>query len=196
MPQDYKHRAQPKGPSRRSGPCWLWFFSGVTIGLFAAGLTWLKLAPGRQVAAAPIPGFSQKTAKDRAPQSANAAPRPRFDFYTILPEMEVVIPESEMEPEAPPAPFKRAEKVPQTEGKGEAYLLQVGSFRSHADADRLKARLALLGMETEIQKVTINNRETYHRVRAGPFRSRAAVNDIRSRLKDNGINSIVIKLKG
>ena len=164
MPQDYKHRARPHAKNKRAAPCWLWFFSGMSIGLFAAGLAWLKLSPGAPGGPVPIPGFSQASAEKREPQRAAEAPAPRFDFYTILPEMEVVIPEADMQPPPPrktPPAEKRVETP--TAPSGDAYLLQVGSFRSHADADRLRARLALLGMEAEIQKVTINNRDTYHR---------------------------------
>ena len=77
-----------------------------------------------------------------------------------------------------------------------AYILQMGSFRKFVDADRMKARLALIGIETEIQKVSINNKDTYHRVRSGPYHTQSALNRIRKLAKENNINTLLIKLKG
>ncbi|MCU7946697.1 MAG: SPOR domain-containing protein, partial [Candidatus Thiodiazotropha sp. (ex Cardiolucina cf. quadrata)] len=65
----------------------------------------------------------------------------------------------------------------------------------HQDADRLKARLALIGIEAEIQKVSINNRDTYHRVRSGPYNSQNQLNAVRRLANENSITSLVIKLK-
>jgi cell division protein FtsN len=71
----------------------------------------------------------------------------------------------------------------------------VASLKNPADAERLKAKLALLGVQAQIQRVTINGRDTYHRVRAGPYRGREAVNRARTQLARNGMESITIKLK-
>ena len=71
----------------------------------------------------------------------------------------------------------------------------MGSFRKHADADRMKARLALLDIPAEIQKVTINNKDTFHRVRSGPYESQGRPNELRTRLRQNNIKSMVIRLK-
>jgi len=171
----------------------VWFSVGVLLGAFGFGLAWLKLGPGAAGPSLSIPGLQQPTpAPQPAPQSDPGAPKPRFDFYTILPEMEVVVPREEpaVVPRPAPAP-------PQTvlEG-GDSYVLQVGSFRKHADADRLKARLALMGIEADIQKVTINNKDTYHRVRSGPYRNRSDLDRVRSQLSREGIDSIAIKLEG
>jgi cell division protein FtsN len=72
----------------------------------------------------------------------------------------------------------------------------MGSFRKHQDADRLKARLALIGIEAEIQKVSINNKDTYHRVRSGPYTSQAQLNRVRKLARDNNISTLVVRLKG
>ncbi len=195
MPADYKSRANPRPRQKhQQSPCWLWFTLGVILGSFTAGLAWLKLGQG----ALDRDTASRSTAADSSPRRETDAlqrpPKPRFDFYTILPEMEVIIPDEEIEP---PATANRVpDKNPPTSGQpAEAYLVQVGSFRNHADADRMKARLALLGLEADIQRVTINNKDTFHRVRSGPFASREEVNRVRSRLSQNQISSIAIKLK-
>ena len=116
-------------------------------------------------------------------------PKPRFDFYNLLPEMEVMVPEQEIKG----TPTR--EGVKQVEKPG-TYLLQAGSFRSHQQADQLRARLALLGLETSIQSVSINSKQAWHRVRVGPFDNLRDLNAARSLLKKNGVDAILIRLKG
>ncbi len=193
MARDYKSRAHPK-PKKGQTPGWVWFATGVLVGLFAAGLVWLKLGP-------PAPGSpGPQTAAPRPEpkkEQKPLPPKPRFDFYTELPEMEVVVPEPE--PEARPGKAtQRPSAAAVTQGAptaSTAYMLQMGSFRKYADADRMKAGLALLGIEARIQKVNIDNRDIFHRVRSGPYYSSRQVNRIRARLRQNGINSLLIKLK-
>ena len=193
MPRDYKSRAASRSKAKQTAPGWVWFLGGLLVGLFFSGLAWLKLLPPapplaiqqppeQRAEAAPAPSL------EREPQ----APKPRFDFYTILPEMEVVVPE----PEPVPEPAQQTPRsVPQAKAKPAArYMLQMGSFRKFADADRLKASLALVGIEAEIQRVNIKRGETFYRVRSGPY-NRDKVNALSSRLKRNKINSLVIKLK-
>ena len=79
---------------------------------------------------------------------------------------------------------------------GDSYLLQVGSFRKRSEADRLRARLALLGVEARIQRVSIDGRDAWHRVRVGPFSDLSKANEVRARLKANQITAMVMKLKG
>jgi cell division protein FtsN len=101
--------------------------------------------------------------------------------------MEVVVPEQELSGQASP----QSGTVPTTADDGR-YLLQVGSFREMSDADQLKARLALLGVVARVQSVTVND-ATWHRVRVGPVASAREADDLRNRLADNGIDSLVLK---
>jgi cell division protein FtsN len=193
---DYKHRAMPKKKKNNdSNSGSLWFFGGFITGAFVMGLVWLKLGP--ELSSGTVPGLSQSRPQP-APARESQIPKPRFDFYTILPEMEVVIPDEEL---AAPEPAEKqdpttpaATKTLKTE-PGTAYILQMGSFRKHADADRMKARLALIGIEAEIQKVSINNNDTYHRVRSGPYSSQERLNTARRLARENNISTLVIKLK-
>ena len=77
-----------------------------------------------------------------------------------------------------------------------SYYLQVGSFKNGVQAERFRAELALQGMQTNIQTVTINNKDTYHRVRVGPFYSFEALDKTRQKLKKKGIESTPIKITG
>jgi len=198
MPRDYKGRATAKAKPGKRASGWLYFLAGMAVGLLATALVWLKLAPpetegSRSQAGSTVSRQKQpETRKAEVPRGEDSTPRPRFDFYTILPEMEVVVPEPEPQP---PAGDRRMEQktTPATAVSGR-YMLQMGSFRRYADADRLKASLALVGIEAEIQKVSVNDGEIFHRVRSGPY-SREQANALRSRLRQNRINSLVIRLK-
>jgi cell division protein FtsN len=191
---DYKHRAQKKkSKQQNSGNCLFYLFGGIVIGAFLTGLAWLRLGPG--LAPNKLPG-TPKPQPEVATQEPSSAPKPTFEFYTILPEMEVVIPDEEIvTPEGASDRKAPSETAPTTQADGASYILQMGSFRKHQDADRLKAKLALIGIEAEIQKVSINNRDTYHRVRSGPYHTQSQLNAVRRLARENNINSLVIKLK-
>ena len=201
---DYKHRVKPNVKSKKSnsGSTALGFFGGFIAGAFVMGLVWLKFGP--ELTAGRVPGVSPP-----APRASEAkpdhTPKPQFEFYTILPEMEVVIPDEEITPPketkaAPPPPTStsptKPEPSPRQTAARESYILQMGSFRKFEDADRMKARLALIGIEAEVQKVSINNKDTYHRVRSGPYHSQVELNRARKQASDNNISTLVIKLKG
>lgn len=192
---DYKHRAgSRKKKSRGSTSCSIWFFGGAIAGAFVVGLLWLKL--GANLDSAPIPGVSHQPKP--AASEKRSAPKPTFEFYTILPEMEVVIPDEELmapEPSEPTTSARLETPQPTAAADATAYILQMGSFRKYQDADRMKAKLALIGIEADIQKVSINNRDTFHRVRSGPYHSQRQLNAVRKLAKDNNIATLVIKLK-
>jgi len=191
MTRDYKSRVNSPQRRKRQIPGWVWFIAGLLVGLFFSGLAWLKLFPtGTSPSVATIVGKPKPTAeKEKAPPE-DMNPKPRFDFYTILPEMEVVVPE----PEVVPRSQTKQLSEEQTTGETDKYMLQMGSFRQYADADRLKASLALVGIQAEIQKVKIDSGEIFHRVRSGPY-SADKVKILSARLKENRINSLMIKLK-
>jgi len=200
---DYKHRATPNLKSKRThnGSTALGFFGGFIAGAFVMGLVWLKFGP--ELTAGRVPGVSPPASRT-SEAKPNNTPKPQFEFYSILPEMEVVIPDEEIVPpkeEKPAAPAAvnpqptKPPAPPRQAATKESYILQMGSFRKFADADRMKARLALIGIEAEVQKVSINNKDTYHRVRSGPYHSQNELNRARKLAKDNNITTLVIKLK-
>ncbi|PKM37850.1 MAG: SPOR domain-containing protein [Gammaproteobacteria bacterium HGW-Gammaproteobacteria-10] len=122
--------------------------------------------------------------KAKAPKP-EAIDEPRFDFYTILPEKEVVVPDYEIKTRV------REERV----GKAKAtqYLLQAGSFREFADADRLRARLALMGIESRVEKAQVGD-VIWNRVKMGPYEQMSSVTTIKNRLKENGIDVMVTEV--
>lgn len=130
------------------------------------------------------PAEAPAAAIEDGAEAAEPAER-RFEFYDVLPQYEVVIPEVER-----PVPAARPEQAIEQPG---LYVLQVGSFRALADADRRQAQIALLGIESRIQRVTIDD-AVYHRVRIGPLTEPAEINRIRARLRAERIDSLVIRL--
>ena len=79
---------------------------------------------------------------------------------------------------------------------GGTYVLQVGSFRNEAEAERRRASLALLGLEARVQTIAIDGEATWHRVQVGPYEEVGALNDARVRLRENGIETMALKVRG
>jgi len=185
-------RKRKRTPRKRQEeyPGWLWMLFGLAIGLsvaFAiymrdqnASLTMQAAAPQPASMAAPIE--PQAGTPEKNPEQDSG---PRFSFYDMLPNFEVVIPEQE--PDVIP---DRAAEIIDDPG---VYVLQAGSFTEPADADRRRAELALLGIESRVQKVSIDER-TYHRVRIGPTDDLDKLNLIRIQLRQARIDVLRIRL--
>jgi len=188
-----RRRSAGRGASRgqKGSPGWLWLLAGILIGL---GLAWYLFGKGyipqpRQdaVSEPPAAETGKPAASEEVAPRGKDSKRQKYDFFTVLPEMEVVVPEQELSGQVSP----QSGSVPTAADAGR-YLLQVGSFREMSDADQLKARLALLGVVARVQSVTVND-ATWHRVRVGPVASAREADDLRNRLADNGIDSLVLK---
>lgn len=188
MARDYKNTGSHRRPSRPAVSGWLWMTTGLSIGLLVALLVYLsgQSPPAGKKLTLPDGGGPKAAVKDQG-REGGARSELRFEFYTLLPESEVVIPEDEL-----------AQRTP--EGKPRAiapgtYMLQAGSFRQAREAEALKGELALLGIIASIQDVTING-DTWHRVRLGPFETLEEINRVRRQLRQHDINAIPIRVKG
>ncbi|MBB5020090.1 cell division protein FtsN [Chitinivorax tropicus] len=118
----------------------------------------------------------------------------RFDFYQILPGNA----EPAVAPTAKPAesaPTGKEPVTPPPAGEKPGQFLQAGAFQNEADADNLKAKLAMLGVEANIQTTTIPDKGVWHRVRIGPLKSMDEVDRMRQLLTGNGIDSNLVKQK-
>ena len=203
MAHDYKRNTAYKPKTKIPG--WLTFIAGLAIGLGAALLLYLKQQNENEHQVIP-PNAASAPSTD---VKDAAAPPPRFDFYTILPEQEVVIPDQEIKDSKPvkskPEPTKPRQpanatsptlsvNTPQANKKGN-YIVQVGAFKKAEEADRLRAALALLGIESSVQVVRIGDSDGFHRVRVGPFEDLEHANRTRSKLKQNNYNSILLQIK-
>jgi len=182
-PRDYKQRPVPRAPARKkTRPVSAWFGFGCGIGVGALSTIAVFLYQPRISIPDLIPSDIARQAK--------APVKPRFEFYTVLPEKEIAVPETAMVEIAKQSSAPLKEPI-----AGTRYLLQVGSFRKLPDADRLKARLAFMGLEATIQTVTIDGEETWHRVRVGPYGKIKQLKSVLAQLKENRLDSIVLKLR-
>lgn len=144
------------------------------------------------------------------PVLVDKAPRikPQYDFYTVLPEIEEVLPKDAPPPPppvttvktAPPAGEKSSRKSekpavrdPKTLSPGSAYMLQVASYGQQADAERLKAKLALGGLRASIQKVSIENKN-YFRVRIGPYSDYGTMTSDDYKLSNMGFKAMRLRI--
>ncbi len=199
MPKDYAKTPRPE--NTRSLPGWVWMLGGLIIGLFIALLIYINNNTAKDhktdLSATLNRMFDEGAKATRAAKEKTKAKvaeairetRPKFDFYTILPELEVAIPEEELVQKA------HAGKKPASMENDSRYTLQAGSFRNPAQADRLKAQLAMQGIVASIQPVKINDNDTWYRVRIGPLHDIATLNRTRRRLRENNIASIVVREK-
>ena len=194
MPVKRKSSSNRRGARRKTSggiPAWFWLIGGILIGL---GVAVVLMARGylpeiRQH----LPTVDSQPAAPGASAPAGeeiAEPKkPRYDFFTVLPEMEVVVPEQELSRKADKSGPQAS--VPEDDAS-DSYILQAGSFRNASDAEQLKAQLALLGSVASVQEVTVNG-QTWHRVRIGPFRGAREANEMRRMLADNQIETLVMK---
>jgi cell division protein FtsN len=171
-------------------------FAGILIGL---GLAWYLAAKGY------IPQAGQTASEETTAQSRGESLLPedegageekpgksRYDFFTVLPEMEVVVPEQELAKQQELARQQEATNPATAASGSDSYLLQVGSFKSVDEADEMKAQLALTGIEASVQSVKVND-ATWYRVRVGPIQGAGKADEIRTTLQANGIDSLIMK---
>ena len=192
MSKDYK-RPEPK-PRGGGSSLLVGILIGLVLGLgIALAVAWyINKMPSPFLNRVPPKGEPAKGAQAPAPakseeKAAKAAEsKPRFDFYKILPGIE--------EP-ATDQQLRDSQKKKSTAAARETFYLQAGAFQGAPDADNLKARLALLGVEATIQTTTLPDKGVWHRVRVGPYTSVEELNRARNTLKQNGIETALIKVR-
>jgi cell division protein FtsN len=190
MPADYKRRGNGRG--KKPLPGFIWLLVGLGIGLFVALLVYLDGQPGTGsnfgvAVQKELDKIKQKPAKKQDKTSSKQ--EPKFNFYTILPELEVLIPESEIQP-----PKNSSSPTGNNLSSDKQYILQAGSFQNKQDAEKQKASLALLGYAANIQHVTIN-RDAWHRVRLGPYTNTKELYQTIALLHQHGISAMAMEIK-
>ncbi len=178
--------SRAQAPARRGIPPWLWMVSGLVVGLFAAFL--FQLEPGRDTVKRdnlpPRPAAQQAPAKP-------AEQKPRYDFYTLLPESEVIVPQAAAPAEAvtpPPATEPEARPQPATR-----FFLQAGSFRQRNEADRVRAQIIMLGLDVQLESARLSGGETWYRVQVGPFPDRKSLSEAQQTLAGNGFDNLLLQ---
>ena len=191
MSKDYKEPNKKSGRHKGgTGSLLIGILIGLLLGLgIALAVAWyINKMPTPFLNRAAPPAKSTAPEIARADDKSGKAPesKPRFDFYKILPGTEE--PASEQQ-------VKQAQKQLSTTRAREAFFLQAGVFQTAPDADNLKARLALLGVEATVQTTTFPDKGLWHRVRVGPYTAIDDLNSTRDILKQNGIEVSIIKMQ-
>jgi cell division protein FtsN len=200
MSRDYKNVGTARNTAAKAGgsPMGVGVLIGLLLGLCIALGVALYINKGanpfvqKQKAAEPAreaapqdkgaASSDKSSAGSKADAPAAGQAKPRFDFYKILPGTEEAVTDKE---------FKRA---PAAAAK-EVYFLQVAAFQNPSDADNMKAKLALAGIEAQIQTATLPDGKVWHRVRVGPFSSQDELAKSRAALKENSIEANLIKVR-
>lgn len=187
MARDFKSRRSRHGGF--SG--WLGLILGLGVGLAIAGIVYIR----DHRAEAPIARTAKadkKKSRSNEPVDADAGeaastdePAKSYDFYDMLPKFEVVVPEKDKD--------VRPDTRPVPETRRGTYVLQAGSYKSFADADRVRAQLALQGIESKVQKVSVDN-DTWHRIRIGPISRLDELNRMRQVLRKADVDVLVIRV--
>lgn len=213
MARDYKHRVNNKPsysnnsrrPAKRksSGGFWRLLLVAVLLVVFVLGLNMITEMVKELMAGKPelftnpvadkvkqeiavkqrsVEADSEKKAEQPTTIAAAEPEEPHFDFFTILPQAEVVVPDFEIKTRV------REELVGKT--KTAKYMMQAGSFREMAEAERHKAKLAQLGIESRVEAAKVNN-VMWYRVKIGPYDNPSSISTIKELLVKNGIGVIV-----
>lgn len=190
MSRDYKGSERKNTPRSSSGSLFIGILIGLVLGLgIAFGVAWYinrMPSPFQQKAPSPRTETQKPAEPGKSTDSAGKAAetKPRFDFYKILPGVEE------------PATDQQLRDAKSVKNKArESFYLQAGAFQNAPDADNLKARLALIGMQASIQTTELPDRGTWHRVRIGPYGNVEELNRARDALKKNGIDTTLIKVR-
>lgn len=205
-------------PAKKPIPGWLWMAIGLTVGAFIVFL--MKLEPGRDdiKREKPEQQKAEKTAEaNKTPPSPQQPVKPKYDFYTLLPESEVIVPPEAVPEKTPPVPAQPpvtpAEAAKIDTARAQAALngqtpppappvikpaattqfyLQAGSFRKQADADKVRAQIILLGQSVQVESGTVKE-ETWYRVLVGPFSNREQLTVAQKQLAGSGFNNLLLQ---
>ncbi|HET7756921.1 MAG TPA: SPOR domain-containing protein [Steroidobacteraceae bacterium] len=183
--RDYKssqHRALALRGVREF--CW-----GVLAGalLMALAFSWLNRHRGSEAPEAPRPDPHRSArAAEAEAVGGSGKPSEKYDFYEMLPNFEVVVPEKDKD-------VKRDLPAAAKIERPGVYVLQAGSYRNEADADRVRAQLALTGISAKVQRVAVDA-DVWHRVRIGPINNLDELNKLRRQLQAADVDALVIRI--
>jgi cell division protein FtsN len=156
--------------------------TGLSLSLFV--LVWQNYREKHpQTTAADVPKPEPRAEKPGAADAEEGAKN--YDFYDMLPKFEVVVPEKDREVAA-----SRGDARANIEKPG-VYVLQAGSYRQQAEADRIRAQLKMQGIDANVQRVAVDD-DVWHRVRIGPITDLAELNRLRARLHDADFDDALV----
>ena len=194
---------------------------GLTVGAFIVFL--MKLEPGKGDDVKRVKQEEQKATRmaeaNKTPPSPQQPVKPKYDFYTLLPESEVIVPPDAVPektlptPQVPTTPVTPAEAAKIDTARAQAalsgitpppappvakaapvtkFFLQAGSFRKEADADKVRAQIILLGQAVSVESGTVKD-ETWYRVLVGPFSNREQLTTAQKQLAGSGFSNLLLQ---
>jgi cell division protein FtsN len=162
---------------------------GLAVGAFLASAVFIYKSDAHKAvepdSPRPEPQTRAAAAGDAEGNGASAEGGERYDFYDMLPNFEVVVPEKDRD-------VKRDVRTARIERPG-VYVLQAGSYRNVSDAERVRAQLNLQGIDAKVQRVAVDNDE-WHRVRVGPISDLKELNRVRKQLQAADVDGLVIRV--
>ncbi|WP_256822580.1 MULTISPECIES: SPOR domain-containing protein [unclassified Pseudomonas] len=212
-----------QAPAKKPIPGWLWMAIGLTVGAFIVFL--MKLDPGQGDDVKRVKQEQQKATKmaeaNKTAPSPTAPVKPKYDFYTLLPESEVIVPPDAVPektlptPQVPTTPVTPAEAAKIDTARAQAalagitppppppvattkaapvtkFFLQAGSFPKQADADRVRAQIILLGQAVTVESGTVKE-ATWYRVLVGPFSNREQLTVAQKQLAGAGFSNLLLQ---
>lgn len=212
-----------QAPAKKPIPGWVWLAIGLTVGAFIVFLMKLDPGSGDDIKRAKQDAKAAKIAEaNKTPPSPTAPVKPKYDFYTLLPESEVIVPKEAVPEKTPPSvattPAQQTPVTPEQAAKIDTaraqaalsgltpppappvgkpaavtqYFLQAGSFRKQGDADKVRAQIILLGQAAAVESGTVKD-ETWYRVLVGPFSNREQLTVAQKQLAGGGFSNLLLQ---
>ncbi|MFK8330681.1 SPOR domain-containing protein [Pseudomonas sp. BJa5] len=217
-PAPKRGASRNQAPAKQPIPGWMWLAIGLTVGAFVVFL--MKLEPGKDEVKRTKP---EQVKAEKAAEANKTAPspqqpvKPKYDFYTLLPESEVIVPPEAVPEKTPPVPAQppvtpaEAAKIDTARAQAALmgqtpppappvikpaattqFFLQAGSFRKQADADKVRAQIILLGQAVKVESGTVKE-ETWYRVLVGPFSNREQLTVAQKQLAGSGFSNLLLQ---
>lgn len=206
-----------QAPAKKPVPGWVWLACGAAVGAFFMFL--FSLEPGRDEVKRSKPEEQKRTAaQQQKPRVAPEPAKPKYDFYTLLPESEVIVPPDALPPADAPKPPEQKPVTPEEAARIDAaraqaalmgetpppppvvakapvttqFFLQAGSFRKREDADKVRAQILLLGQNVQVESGKVRE-ETWFRVLVGPYSNREQLATAQKQLAGSGFGNLLLQ---
>jgi len=208
-----------QAPAKTPIPGWVWMAIGLTVGAFVVFLMKLEPGSGDDIKRVRAEAKAAKIAEaNKTPPSPTAPVKPKYDFYTLLPESEVIVPNEAVPEKTPPVVAPSTPVTPEVAAKIDTaraqaalsgltpppappvtkpaavttFFLQAGSFRKQADAEKVRAQIILLGQTSTVESGTVKD-ETWYRVLVGPFSNREQLTIAQKQLAGGGFSNLLLQ---
>jgi cell division protein FtsN len=208
-----------QAPAKTPIPGWVWMAIGLTVGAFVVFLMKLEPGSGDDIKRVKAEAKAAKIAEaNKTPPSPTAPVKPKYDFYTLLPESEVIVPNEAVPEKTPPVVAPSTPVTPEVAAKIDTaraqaalsgltpppappvtkpaavttFFLQAGSFRKQADAEKVRAQIILLGQTSTVESGTVKD-ETWYRVLVGPFSNREQLTIAQKQLAGGGFSNLLLQ---